>query len=91
MSFRKNSVNEILAQFDLQIKNEYKKAKGDKELCPSYWHKQLFVEAMGLEIKDWKIIRSGSYWSLFKGMSEIEQIKLKIEIIKNYKKKYDLL
>lgn len=68
-------IDGIIKQFDKQIKSEYKTAGGDKEKCPSYWHKLLFIKTLHLDINDWRKIRVGDYWARRDSLQGIEQSK----------------
>jgi hypothetical protein len=73
-----------IKQFDWQIKKEYKKAKGDKEKCPSYWKKLIFVASLDLSVSDWSCIRSGDYWEIADKMTDIERDEFTFSRIKYY-------
>ena len=70
-----NQIDKAIIQFDKQIKKEYKNAGGDKQKCPSYWHKLLFLKTMNLDLNDWRKIRVGDYWSIRDSLQGIEQSK----------------
>jgi len=72
--------------FDKQIKKEYKSAGKDKEKCPSYWHKLLFLKTLDLNINDWRKIRSGDYWLIRDSLRGIEQSKFIYERVCDYLK-----
>jgi hypothetical protein len=79
-----DKIDQIIKQFDKQIKIECELANGKKENCPSYWNKLLFIKTVNLNINDWNIIRSGDYWEkkhLFLG---IEQTKFVLNRVLNY-------
>ena len=72
-----NQIDKAIAQFDEQIKKEYRSAGGDKKKCPSYWHKLLFLTTMDLDLNDWRKIRVGDYWArrdLLEGIDQSEFI-----------------
>lgn len=79
-------IDEIIIQFDKQIKKEYKKSEGDKEKCPSYWSKLIFLKTLDLDIDDWNKIRSGDYWVIRDSLRGIEQSKFTHERIIDYLK-----
>jgi len=68
-------VDELVKQFDNQIKKEYKTARGNKHNCPSYWHKLIFLKSINLSINDWREIRTGDYYLVRDSLSGIEQSK----------------
>lgn len=68
-------IDRIIKQFDKQIKKEYKYAGGDKEKCPSYWHKLLFLKTINLDLNDWRKIREGDYWEIRDSLQGIKQSK----------------
>lgn len=68
-------VNKILEVFDRQIKAEYKFAEGDKEKCPSYWAKAIFLKTLHFTINDWKKVREGDYYNVIKPKRGIERSK----------------
>jgi len=74
----------IIKQFDEQIKKEYKSADGDKKKCPSYWRKLLFLKTLDLNISDWSKIRSGDYWSTRDSLKGIEQSRFIYERVSDY-------
>jgi hypothetical protein len=79
-------IDEVIIQFDKQIKKEYLNADGQKELCSSYWKKLLFINSIDLDISDWKKIRDEEYWVNTIELIGIEKDKYKLEKILNYNK-----
>lgn len=77
-------IDEIINQFDKQIKLEYKSAGGDKERCPSYWYKLLFLKTLYLDINDWRKIRVGDYWEIRNSLQGIEQSKFIYKRVTDY-------
>jgi hypothetical protein len=77
-------IDSIVKQFDKQIKKEYKNAGGDKERCPSYWHKLLFLKTMNLDLTDWMKIRTGDYWEKRDLLQGVEQIKFVYKKVTDY-------
>ena len=77
-------VDKVLKIFDRQIKQEYKKADGKKENCPSYWNKLLFLKTFDLEFCDWVEIRTDKYWTIRDSLCEIEQTKFILEKVEYY-------
>lgn len=80
------NIDEVIKQFDRQIKKEYLNADGEKELCSSYWKKLLFINSIDLNISDWKKIRDYEYWENMNSLTGIEKDKYKLEKILNYNK-----
>lgn len=78
-------IDSIIKQFDKQIKKEYE-AAGDKEECPSYWHKLLFLKTMNLDLNDWRKIRVSDYWSIRDSLEGIEQSKFIYKRVADYLK-----
>jgi len=79
-------IDVIIKQLDRQIKKEYKSAGGNKENCPSYWHKLLFLKTLDLNINDWRKIRSGDYWLIRDSKKGIERSKFIYERVCSYLK-----
>ncbi len=77
-------IDGIIKQFDKQIKLEYKSAGGDKEKCPSYWHKLIFIKTLCLDVKDWCKIRVGDYWETRDSLQGIEQSKFIYKRVTDY-------
>ena len=78
----------IIKQFDKQIKQERKIFK-NLDKCISYWSKLIYLESANFTLSDWKMVRSGDYYTkrdLLRN-NPIEQKKLLIDRIKKYKKK----
>jgi len=103
-----NEFNKRLLAFDRQCNGEYwsyvgkmkyKKLKYDsfdkwKLTNSTYLEKKVFIEKQGLSILDWKLIRSGDYWSIFDGMkgksindsvANANRAKFTLNRIKDYK------
>ena len=79
----------LVHKFDEQIKNEYKRCGGQKELCPSYWNKLIFLEYINLDHLDWREIRSGKYWETKQNMKHpIQALQYTYDQIVKYKQKY---
>ena len=74
----------VLEQFDSQIRKEYRAANGDRERCPSYWQKMLFVESLKLNQYDWKQIRSGDYWYRRDSLRGMQRSKFMLGRIRTY-------
>jgi hypothetical protein len=81
------TVNQIIRQFDKQIKIEYKQFKGKKEDCPSYWHKLIFIETLDLETYEWKSIRGKDYFKTKSELNGVDIEKFILQKIKDYKSK----
>lgn len=77
-------IDSIVKQFDKQIKKEYKNVGGDKERCPSYWHKLLFLKTMNLDLTDWMKIRTGDYWEKRDLLQGVEQSKFVYKKVTDY-------
>lgn len=76
--------NKVLRVFNRQIVNENEFIKNEKN-CPSYWKKQLYIEARDMTIQDWKVIRKDNYWDILNSKKEIEKYKFTLQEIKKYK------
>lgn len=74
----------IIERFDEQIKKEYKAAKGDKDRCPSYWQKLIFIKSKSFSIADWREVRGGDYWIIRDSKTEIDRDKFILSRIKEY-------
>jgi hypothetical protein len=85
-------LDKIIKKFDKQIKAEYKSADGDKYRCLSYWSKNIFLESINFDLRDWKLIRTKDYWQkrddLQRRLNNLksEDIKQKEEIKLHIKK-----
>jgi len=51
----------ILETFDRQIKKELIEF-GEKNECPSYWAKNIYLQSLNMDISDWKKMRDEEYW-----------------------------
>jgi hypothetical protein len=80
--------DKVIKEFDKQIRIEYKAAKGNKDLCPSYWYKLLFLDTKDLDIFEWREIRTEEYWENKKNLNEIDGIKYTLKCVINYKRLY---
>lgn len=77
-------IDQRIEQFNIQIKQEYKLFNGNKELCPSYWNKILFIKTVNLNINDWNAIRSGDYFVIRDSLQGINQTKFILKRVSNY-------
>jgi hypothetical protein len=84
MKYKLKSIDDIIEEFDEQIKSEYKFAVGDKEKCPSYWHKLLFIKTLYLDTNDWRKIRVGDYWEIIDSLQGIERSKFIYKRVSDY-------
>lgn len=79
--------NEILKKFDRQIWWQMKAYK-QKEKCPSYWRKMIFIESHDLGIDDWREIRSGNYYDARDSLFDVNRDKFILKRILEYKSRF---
>ena len=85
---RNKEIDKLIRKFDKQIKNEYLEYSGDKDKCPSYWHKLLFINTLDFTIDDWKKLRTKEYYYIRDRLEGIEQNKFILQRVRMYRRKY---
>tara|TARA_R110000868_G_scaffold184980_3_gene426729 strand:+ start:1238 stop:1522 length:285 start_codon:yes stop_codon:yes gene_type:complete len=82
-------IDDLLKKFDNQIRIEYKQFNGNKDDCPSYIHKCIFLETLDFNINDWRKIREGNYWEIRDNLDGINQSKFILERVRDYQRNYN--
>jgi len=77
-------VDELIIKFDRQINQERKSLNLNKEECPSYWHKLVFLKTLNLDLDDWRNIRKNDYYIVRDSLKGIEKTKFILYRVSDY-------